>query len=155
LNVLYLILAEIKIVVIDKSQKAEELLRQHAECPTLRTIVLINPPDFTLVALARQIGVEIISFAELEKQEAAASNQTPVSLPPRPDDLCTLSYTSGTTDLPKGVMLSHGNVCADCTGFAVLKYSLIDSNDIMMSFLPLAHMFERLLEAIVYSVGGR
>lgn len=144
-----------ELVVIDKSAKAEDLLRKYDTCPSLRVIVLIQPAEPSLKTMARQLGVEIVSFADLEKQGAAAANRTPASIPPRPEDLSTIAYTSGTTGLPKGVMLTHANVVADCVGFAVLKYAVVDVNDIMISFLPLAHMFERLLEAIIYSVGGR
>lgn len=66
--------------------------------------------------------------------------------PPNPEDLSTLCYTSGTTGTPKGVMLTHANIIADCTCFSVLKRISLNKDDSMMSFLPLAHMFERLIE---------
>jgi long-chain acyl-CoA synthetase len=57
-----------------------------------------------------------------------------------PDTLATLVYTSGTTGRPKGVMLSHGNILADVD--AVLDVVTLD-DDLLISILPLAHMFER------------
>uniref|UniRef100_A0A7N6BAN5 Arachidonate--CoA ligase n=1 Tax=Anabas testudineus TaxID=64144 RepID=A0A7N6BAN5_ANATE len=58
---------------------------------------------------------------------------------------------------PKGVMLSHGNVIADFAGFLKVTDKVIFPNqdDCLISFLPLAHMFERLIEAVVYCHGGR
>uniref|UniRef100_A0A672J894 Long-chain-fatty-acid--CoA ligase n=1 Tax=Salarias fasciatus TaxID=181472 RepID=A0A672J894_SALFA len=85
--------------------------------------------------------------------------------PPAPDDLSIVCFTSGTTGNPKGVMLTHGNVVADFSGFlkvtdvstSSLKHKVIFPNqdDCLISFLPLAHMFERLIESVVYCHGGR
>lgn len=59
----------------------------------------------------------------------------------KPDDLATLVYTSGTTGRPKGVMLSHRNILFDAE--AVLRRIPAFPSDIFLSFLPLAHSFER------------
>ncbi len=57
------------------------------------------------------------------------------------DALATIMYTSGTTGHPKGVMLTHHNILFD--SYAALSTCTIDSNDTMLSFLPLSHAFER------------
>lgn len=148
-------LADIQLVIVDKSKKAELLLKQRDQCPSLRILVLLEAPEATLATQADASGVQVLTFAELEQLGAAAMDRAPVALPPTPDDLCTISYTSGTTGMPKGVMLTHGNIVADTTALAILKYSMVNSSDITISFLPLAHMFERLLEAVVFMVGAR
>ncbi|KAG7215891.1 hypothetical protein INR49_002527 [Caranx melampygus] len=78
-------------------------------------------------------------------------------IPPAPDDLSIVCFTSGTTGNPKGVMLTHGNVVADFSGFLKVTDKVIFPNqdDCLISFLPLAHMFERLIESVVYCHGGR
>lgn len=57
------------------------------------------------------------------------------------DDLATLIYTSGTTGMPKGVMLTHRNILSNCE--ANLEALGLGEDDMTLSFLPIAHAFER------------
>ncbi len=58
-----------------------------------------------------------------------------------PDDLATIVYTSGSTGIPKGVMHSFRTMCA---GLCALEEYGITADDRMLSYLPLAHVYERL-----------
>lgn len=57
------------------------------------------------------------------------------------NDLATIIYTSGTTGLPKGAMLTHGNILANVEG--IYEALPTTSEDTFLSFLPLSHVFER------------
>jgi len=59
-----------------------------------------------------------------------------------PDDLASQLYTSGTTGVPKGVMLSHRNLVANTVN-SVRLLELEGQNDIALSYLPFSHIFER------------
>lgn len=69
-----------------------------------------------------------------------------------PDDLVTIVYTSGTSGLPKGVELSHYNLISQLIDTAI-KYKLDPKTDKSLSFLPLAHIFERMVMHFYLSTG--
>lgn len=71
-------------------------------------------------------------------QAAAASGR---ELAVEPNDLAAIVYTSGTTGRPKGVMLSHGNIIANVK--AIRERLPVEGDDVLLSFLPLSHTFER------------
>ncbi len=68
------------------------------------------------------------------------------------DDLAELVFTSGTTGLPKGVMLSHGNITSNAT--AALKVIDVRASDRALSILPLSHMFELTIEIALLHAGA-
>lgn len=79
----------------------------------------------------RTKGLNVISQTVFEKGETRI---------PTPDDLAVIIYTSGTTSRPKGVMLSHYNICMQLTVIP----PLFDFNqqDVLLSILPLSHTYE-------------
>jgi long-chain acyl-CoA synthetase len=69
-----------------------------------------------------------------------------------PKELATIVYTSGTTGLPKGVMLSHANILANA--FACLQRELVYHDDVFLSILPLSHTFERTVGYYIPMMAG-
>jgi long-chain acyl-CoA synthetase len=102
-----------------------------------------------LNGLAAQHGVQIWSFQGLEELGIQVAHPP---RPPRPDDILTINYTSGTTGDPKGVVLTHANMvaavtCARTTGQTSPK-------DRTISYLPLAHIYGRLADQSAFAEGA-
>ncbi|EDO15196.1 hypothetical protein Kpol_401p1 [Vanderwaltozyma polyspora DSM 70294] len=101
------------------------------------------------------LGEKVSLFSLRQVEEIGKLNQIPV-IPPTPDSLYTISFTSGTTGMPKGVEMTHRNVASGIafafSTFRIPKHKrgkqLHD-----MCFLPLAHIFERMLLAYNISSG--
>ena len=68
-----------------------------------------------------------------------------------PDDLATMIYTSGTTGTPKGVMLSHNNLASNIK--ATGEILTLDENDCSISFLPLSHVLQRMVDYVFFAAG--
>jgi len=76
-------------------------------------------------------------------------------VPPKPDDVCTICYTSGTTNKPKGVIVTHKNMVAtDAAFFELLPDHLkFNHTETHLCYLPLAHMFERCITHAMVGYG--
>uniref|UniRef100_A0A8C5VN11 Long-chain-fatty-acid--CoA ligase n=1 Tax=Microcebus murinus TaxID=30608 RepID=A0A8C5VN11_MICMU len=148
--------ADISTVVVDRPQKAALLLEhvERKETPGLKLIVLMEPFEEALRERGRQCGVALKSMQAVED---CGQEHRRVPVPPQPEDLSIVCFTSGTTGNPKGAMLTHGNVVADFSGFLKVTESQWAPTcaDVHISYLPLAHMFERMVQSVVYCHGGR
>lgn len=69
----------------------------------------------------------------------------------KPDEMATIIYTSGTTGDPKGVMLSHSNIISNID--AALEILPVGKDHTALSFLPLSHIFERMINYMYMSCG--
>ncbi|NXE73402.1 ACSL5 ligase, partial [Cochlearius cochlearius] len=148
--------ADISIVICDKPEKAQVLLEncEQEKTPCLKVIILMDLFDKELKDRGAKVGVEILALQEVEE---LGRNNIREPVPPKPDDLCIVCFTSGTTGNPKGAMLTHQNVVANAAAFLRSTENTVEctSSDITMSYLPLAHMFERVVQTVVYSCGAK
>jgi long-chain acyl-CoA synthetase len=113
----------------------ERFLKVRSELPALQSLVLIDDPD----GLAPS---DVVPFADLLR--SAPVDLAEAAGRVRPEDLATLIYTSGTTGPPKGVMISHYNLCWIAESMALATGEPITGWR-QVSFLPMAHIAERLM----------
>ncbi|XP_013156125.1 long-chain-fatty-acid--CoA ligase 5 [Falco biarmicus] len=148
--------ADINIVICDKPEKAQILLEncEQEKTPYLKTIILMDLFDKELKDRGAKVGIEILALQEVEE---LGRNNIREPVPPKPEDLCIVCFTSGTTGNPKGAMLTHQNVVANAAAFLRSTENTVEctSSDVTMSYLPLAHMFERVVQTVVYSCGAK
>ena len=94
-------------------------------------------------------------YSELYELGKEDSNQPEVEARKdavKPNDLATIIYTSGTTGRPKGVMLSHWNITSNALDSSP-RVPLVKGENRILSFLPICHIFERVL-IYVYQYAG-
>ncbi|CAN9082462.1 acetyl-CoA synthetase-like protein [Alternaria alternata] len=95
--------------------------------------------------------LKVISFDELVKM----GEQSPAEpIPPKADDLACIMYTSGSTGTPKGVMIKHRNVVAAIAGVDVIVGKYLGPGDVLITYLPAAHILEFVFENAVLYWGG-
>uniref|UniRef100_A0AAX7SSY7 Long-chain-fatty-acid--CoA ligase n=1 Tax=Astatotilapia calliptera TaxID=8154 RepID=A0AAX7SSY7_ASTCA len=135
-------LAEISVVICDREEKAASLLenKENGTTPKLSCLVLFNDFSQAFVERAKSCEVEVLKLEQL--------------MPPQPQDLAVVCFTSGTTGKPKGAMITHGNIASNTS--SVIKILEIQQDDVSISYLPLAHMFERMIQVVsMFCYGAR
>ena len=138
--------SESKFVFVSSAELFAKVKAVKDDCPTLKGI-------FTFEDVAgADSWRKVLDAGSAENQAELNSRSEAV----KPEQLATIIYTSGTTGLPKGVMLSHKNVV---TNVLVAKDSVplegVEGEMKVLSFLPVCHIFERILHYLYMYMGAR
>jgi long-chain acyl-CoA synthetase len=133
--------SEAKGIIISNKFQLNKVLKIKSLCRHLNFIIIMNEKD-----VVPEIQ-KIYSFKHIQEMGELFGDNHPGYLKEsykqvHENDLCTIIYTSGTTGEPKGVMLSHKNILSNVN--AVLETYPITKDDVLLSFLPLCHIFERM-----------
>ncbi len=122
-----------KVICVSTKDQLKKVISIRDEVPSLEHVIIYNELDDEVPADVSQF-VDVCS----KGSETDRSIETDID----ENDLATIIYTSGTTGNPKGVMLTHANFISNYNA----AKSLIDvtETDVLLSFLPLSHVFERL-----------
>lgn len=136
--------SESKALFCSTREQLDKILEIRGQLPELGTVAVFDAVDEPDVRqLSELIGDGAVTADERARCEAAADAVTG-------DSLASIIYTSGTTGVPKGVMLSHGNLTSN------IRDSLIEvgTEDVALSFLPLCHVAERLADYVYFGSGA-
>ncbi len=141
--------ADVKVLLIKGDEQWKGLVSKAGQFGDLQAIISLDPiltmNDSRAISLANWVPE---GHHELQQVDG------------HPARLATIVYTSGTTGKPKGVMLSHQNILSNVE--SGLRAVEIKASDVLLSFLPLSHMFERVVgyylpmmtgSTVVYSRG--
>lgn len=128
-----------KIVIVENQDHLDKVLTIASTCPALAHIVTIDRH----LKNADPMCMSMDDVQTLGKQSTSTAYDDYLSHLDRisSDHLASVVYTSGTTGEPKGVMLTHGNFLADVRD--ILLALPVQESDVVLSFLPLSHVFER------------
>ncbi|KAG0375532.1 hypothetical protein BGX24_008973 [Mortierella sp. AD032] len=144
--------AEVKVVVCSGNHIAS-LLEISNKLPHLRAIISmdsladgapapgVSSASSVLRAWANDRGIKIYDFQQVE---ALGREYPRRHIPPQTDEVASLCYTSGTTGVPKGAMLTHRNFIA---AVGTNREGMVtDNTDTVISYLPLAHIMGRVVD---------
>jgi long-chain acyl-CoA synthetase len=128
--------AEPKILIVSDKSLYEKLKPIASEINSISIIYTINEVEN---------ANNWVEISDLGKKHEAEFQQELIDIKAsiQPDDLCALTYTSGTTGLPKGVMISHYNYLSNA--IATTKVHNTKPGSKALSFLPLSHVYERMM----------
>jgi long-chain acyl-CoA synthetase len=137
-----------KLLFVSTAEQLEKALEAKQDLPELKRIIVFDDvpsagPDVMTLR-------EFIAKGEAEQWSDADFRAEAVRA--QPEDVATLIYTSGTTADPKGVMLTHANIHSNVV--SVTQFVLhTDDTDLALSFLPLSHIFQRMVDYLIFQHG--
>jgi long-chain acyl-CoA synthetase len=133
--------SEAKVVIVAGAEQLKRLLACRAQIPGLEHIIVADAgADLPTECLRYETLIVSAGGAEVAAYRMRASQVLP-------GQLCTIIYTSGTTGEPKGVMLTHTNLSSNVSD-ACATFDFKPGVDVALSFLPLAHVYGRMLDYI-------
>src|SRR5207302_3617007 len=133
--------SESKVLVVDDRKLLEQVVAMRSDLPLLQRAILIE-------GSAPELDDWVISWEQALRRGDDFGRGRPGLLVSRwqalePDDTASLIYTSGTTGVPKAAILTHRNLTWTAT--ATLQCFRGDASDRVVSYLPLAHILERVV----------
>jgi long-chain acyl-CoA synthetase len=130
--------AAVKLVFVSDKDLYEKVQGVRAKTPSVKAVYTFN---YIQEALYWKDILPMGSGVDRQQMESTAARI-------KAEDLCTILYTSGTTGFPKGVMLSHRNILSNVQNVDEVFDAIGGKDDRALSFLPLNHIFERMVTYI-------
>ncbi|NXV90407.1 ACSL3 ligase, partial [Calonectris borealis] len=141
---------EVTTIITSKELMQTKLKEIVSQVPRLRHIITVDGKPTTWSEFPK--GVIVHTMASVQAMGAKADTGNKQQARPVPSDIAVIMYTSGSTGVPKGVMISHCNIIAGITGMAE-RIPNLGEKDIYIGYLPLAHVLELSAELVCLSHG--
>ena len=138
-----------RLVFVSDRGQLDKVLEIRAECPALEQIVIFDSESDLPSGVLR--WADLLARGESTASQVTRSAFREGARRATPEDLATIIYTSGTTGDPKGVMLTHNNLYTNVR--ACSQVLPIDQRDSSLSFLPLSHVFQRMVDYLFFNLG--
>ncbi|MEP7087537.1 MAG: long-chain fatty acid--CoA ligase [Gemmatimonadota bacterium] len=135
-------------IFISSKEQAAKVALVRDQLPALQHVIVFDEDAVTGAAI-RIAALEAKGAATMTPDAAAEYRAYALAI--TPDQVATIIYTSGTTGEPKGAMLTHGNIASNVS--AALQLLPMDTTDTSLSFLPLSHIFERMVDYLMFAGG--
>ncbi|XP_023327811.1 long-chain-fatty-acid--CoA ligase 4 [Eurytemora carolleeae] len=135
-------------LVITSHEMLPKFKNMLPQCPKIHTIVYLEDQLFPTDTSGFKEGVRILPFKTVVKmgEESKLEENHPSA-----DDTAIIMYTSGSTGVPKGVVLTHENLISTST--CIMFLSGFNADDVYIGYLPLAHVLELLSECTMMMFG--
>ncbi|MBN2079686.1 MAG: long-chain fatty acid--CoA ligase [Spirochaetes bacterium] len=134
--------SETRVIVVENRLQLDKVLQVVDKCPSLTRVVVMEEGDASGHSKVMSFTDLMEMGRELHKKEPELFEK--LSGDVTTDDLATIVYTSGTTGLPKGAMITHGNIFWVVQALDAIRPHFASDKDCTVPFLPLSHVFERI-----------
>ena len=138
--------SDCRILFVENEEQLEKILEVIDDFDSIKVIIFEHKGLFGFSRKNFLFYNDFIKLAESYQQEnpGAVDNRLEKI---KSDDTAIIVYTSGTTGRPKGAMISHGSILFTCQ--TMVEAMAANENDELLSYLPLAHVYENMLSLFV------
>ncbi|KAL3128877.1 acyl-CoA synthetase [Cryptosporidium hominis] len=123
----------------------------------IKNLICFDHPTTEINQRAKNLDINLILFKNLQEKVSKKDKEIYKPKKIKPDDMCSIHFTSGTTGYPKGAILTHRCFLACVKSSYEHLFSeneiKLDNEDAHLSYLPMAHIFERLIVMNAYYLG--
>jgi long-chain acyl-CoA synthetase len=165
-DVLYILNhSDAKVAILEDAKQLQKILEKRLEkpgcLPRLEKIIVIEPSAMSLAARHQDATKDVITLKALEelgrREEAKAPARFDENLKSaKPEDLITICYTSGTTGVPKGAMITHDGLMSVLEdAVAVIHPFIKPEHEVLLSFLPFSHILGKVESMMLHTFGWR